>query len=199
MVEGFSVQTLRLWEKSFSNWSWYRSAPTGRVSPVQVFQLWRERYSYNLESRDSTTLTLYNKPHRRDFFFFEREKVKSLPLLWQETSENWAEDSIYLMFLWPTWSFPGWHLVCFQVQSLGFLLCMAGLGCLYLKGLCLLIRAVRVTLVWTLFGDPQWWDLAYSVLQRTFILLFFVYCSEFWKVCDIIIFLGTILTFNSRI
>lgn len=157
MVEGFSVQTLCLWEKRFFNWSWYRSAPTGRVSPVQVFQLWRERYSYNLQSRDSTMLTLYNKPHRRDFFFLRGKKSRvCLPLLWQEASENWAEDSIYLMFLWPTWSFPGWHLVCFQVQILGLLLCMAELGCLYLKGLCLPIRAVRVTSVWTLVvGGPQ--------------------------------------------
>lgn len=84
------------------------------------------------------------------------------------------------MFLWPTWSFPGWHLVCFQVQSLGLLPCMAELVYLFLKGLCLPIRAVRVTSVWTLVvGGPQWWNLANSMLQRTFILLFLFTVQSF--------------------
>lgn len=46
-----------------------------------------------------------------------------MPLLRQEVAENWAEDGVYIGFLgMGTWSVPGWGLVEFQAQSVGFLL-----------------------------------------------------------------------------
>lgn len=139
---------------------------------MQVFQLWRERYSCSLESRNSTTLTLYNKPHR--IFFFEREKVKSLsasPLprsIWELSRRQYlANVSLAHVEL---------SRVSFGVFSSSELGPSTLYGRAWLpvsEGVCLPIRAVRLTSVWTLVvGDPQWWDLANSMLQRTFILLF---------------------------
>lgn len=112
-----------------------------------VFQLWGEYYPCIQEPRN-TTKSATQHTSQQEVGKEEPRRVAVSAMA--RNSRNWAEGRAYIGFLrnGVEWSFPRWALMAFQVQSLGFLLCRAGVGPNF--------RIVRVFYGWNLASWRSW-------------------------------------------
>lgn len=136
---------LHRWEKSFPNTS--VGAWRGKVSPMEVLQLWRERYSAVGSQGVTQSHTAQHALKR----VIGKDTRRWLPLFGRKAAENWAGDRLCIEFLgWggafqdgDWWDFKSWARASSGIGRMsspgiestsGFLLCRSELSHSVQKG-----------------------------------------------------------------